>query len=268
MITPENKKIISSLRKLVSFHRQIGISSYPRNRDIDRFLKATSSKPGKAKAPLTRETAQAVPSPAPRKKVARQAPPPRPAAPPPAPDRQAALARLMQDISSCRKCPRQDGRKAPLASSGPAGSGIMVVLDYPRPEDEAAGIFPSGEEGELFERMLAAIGLDRSQIFLSAMTRCVPGEDRPPSREECLACQPWLLKEIQIVKPRLILAMGAATAAIFAGKNQSLATLRGKFFKYAGIEVIASHPPATLLSQPERKTESWHDLKLVKTRLD
>ncbi len=252
MNAPPAREIIAALRNLVAFHKQIGIATYPRSKEIDALL-----------SPVRKEN---VLSPPVKPRPQKSAPPRRPA-PAKSPGLTADLAGLTREINACRNCPRHNGRLNPVASGGDTSASLMVVVDYPVPADEAAGGHLSGERGELFDRMLAAIGLDRKRIFLTAMTRCSPGADRPPNREECLACQPWLLKEIRIIRPRVILAMGAATAAILTGKNAPLSSLRGRLLSYAGIAMIASHPPAVLLEQAELKQESWHDLKMIRDRL-
>jgi len=150
---------------------------------------------------------------------------------------------------------------------GSGAARLMVVVDGPSDTDMAEGVFLTGEAGELFDRMLAAIGLARGRIYLTGMTRCAPDPWQGPEREECLACQPWLLKEITIVRPRVILVMGAAAAAVVCGENAPLSRLRGRFMKYAGIDTMLSHPPAALLQNSELKKESWADLQKIQARL-
>ncbi len=244
-MSPTPRKIIADLRRLVSFHRRLGIEYYPRSREIDALL-SPAPRPGRRPPPPAKKS------------------PPRP---PAAPGLKTAMTELAETINICDRCPRHQGRAFPVDAAGAEAAKLMVVVDYPTPADEASGTFISGNAGELFNRMLAAIGLERRTIYLTGMTRCSPGKDQAPSEAECLACQPWLLKEIRLIRPKIIMVMGPRSAAILCGKDAPLAQLRGRLTSYAGIKVMASHHPADLLKDESLKKESWHDLRLIQSRL-
>ena len=176
-----------------------------------------------------------------------------------------AIARLVADCTKCRLC---DGRRHTVPGEGAADARLVVVGEGPgRVEDETGRPFV-GPAGELLTKILGAIELPRERVFICNVVKCRPPENRLPQFDEIAACVPYLFRQIDIVKPKVILAMGGTAAQTLLNTKQSLGALRNHVHRFRGIPVIVTYHPAALLRNPNWKKPTWDDVRIARRLID
>ena len=140
----------------------------------------------------------------------------------------------------------------------------MLIGEAPGAEEDRLGDPFVGQAGRLLDNMLAAIDLSRGRnVYIANVLKCRPPGNRNPQPEEVAKCSPHLLRQIELVKPRLILAMGRFAAQTLLGTDASIASLRGRVHQYAGLPLIVTYHPAYLLRAPEEKRKTWEDIQFL-----
>lgn len=257
------RKILEDTRELLRFREEMGLSELPLTPEVQRFL-GGEEKPARvevapsARPPATRPVTVATPR--------RSAPPARPKATEVSANAQ-PIGEIHQELANCRLCPLQETRQQVVVGSGSGSSRLLVIEEPPGAAEEAAGSPMAGAAGELFDKMLQAIGLQRSQIYLTSLVKCRPPEDREPSAAEIHTCQNYLFRQIAAVNPAVICGMGPLSARILTGSNQPLFQLRGRFHDFHGTPLMVTFHPSFLLRNSDMKKASWQDLQLIQKRL-
>lgn len=177
------------------------------------------------------------------------------------------LAASLQDVASliagCRKCGLCAARTNTVPGEGLATARLVVVGEGPgRTEDETGRPFV-GRAGELLTKILAAINLPREQVFICNVVKCRPPENRLPQYDEIAACVPYLYRQIELVKPKVILAMGGTAAQTLLNTKQSLGALRNQIHRFRGIPLLVTYHPAALLRNPNWKRPTWDDVRIA-----
>jgi uracil-DNA glycosylase len=176
-----------------------------------------------------------------------------------------AIATLVRACTNCRLC---DGRRNAVPGEGPADARLVVVGEGPgRVEDETGRPFV-GQAGELLTKILAAIDLPRERVFICNVVKCRPPENRLPQFDEIAACVPYLFRQIEIVNPKVILAMGGTAAQTMLNTKQSLGALRNFVHRFRGIPLIVTYHPAALLRNPNWKKPTWDDVRIARRLID
>jgi len=176
-----------------------------------------------------------------------------------------AIAKLIAGCTKCRLC---EGRRHTVPGEGAADARLVVVGEGPgRVEDETGRPFV-GPAGELLTKILAAIELPRERVFICNVVKCRPPENRLPQFDEIAACVPYLFRQIEIVKPKVILAMGGTAAQTVLNTKQSLGALRNHVHRFRGIPVIVTYHPAALLRNPNWKKPTWDDVRIARRLID
>ena len=176
-----------------------------------------------------------------------------------------AVAALVADCTKCRLC---ESRTHTVPGEGPRDARIVVVGEGPgRTEDETGRPFV-GQAGELLTKVLAAIDLPRDQVFICNVTKCRPPENRTPLFDEIQSCVPYLFRQIELIGPRVILAMGNTAAQTLLNTKQSLGALRNRVHRFRGTPVIVTYHPAALLRNPNWKRPTWDDVRIARRILD
>jgi uracil-DNA glycosylase len=171
-------------------------------------------------------------------------------------------------IAACTKCRLCEGRTHTVPGEGPADARLMVIGEGPgRTEDETGRPFV-GKAGELLTKILGAIDLPRAQVYICNIVKCRPPENRQPQYDEIAACLPYLYRQIELVKPAVILAMGNTAAQSLLANKQSLGALRNRLHRFRGIPVIVTYHPAALLRNPNWKRPTWDDVRIARRLLD
>lgn len=189
-------------------------------------------------------------------------------APKPAEDRTKRLEVVGQEAKSCERCPLHKGRRNVVYGTGPVDADIMIVGEGPGAEEDVQGIPFVGKAGQLLDRMLGAMGYDRTQVYIGNVVKCRPPENRTPVPEEMEACMPYLREQIELVRPKVILAMGTTAVRGLLGIG-GITRIRGRWKLYqAEIPVMPTFHPAYLLRNEAAKRDVWNDLKAVLKHLN
>jgi uracil-DNA glycosylase family 4 len=195
--------------------------------------------------------------------------PPAPAAPQPGPrGGRATLADVRADLGECHRCKLAGERTSIVFGIGDPGAALMFIGEAPGYHDDQRGEPFVGPAGELLDLMIQAMGWTRDTVYISSVLKCRPPDNRDPQPDEVAACLPFLARQIDVVAPRIIVTLGEPAAQLLLQSDAPIAALRGRFQEYRGIRVMPTYHPALLLRKPERKRETWNDLKLVIAELE
>jgi uracil-DNA glycosylase len=182
----------------------------------------------------------------------------------PAPtDKVSALRAIRDDIGDCTRCVLHKGRTNLVFGVGNPDADLMFVGEGPGADEDAQGEPFVGRAGQLLNNMIAAMGLRRQDVYIANVVKCRPPGNRTPEREECDTCSPFLLRQIEVIKPKVIVALGAVAAKNLLSVNDSMINLRGRFYDFRGIKLAVTYHPAFLLRDPRQKKEAWKDLQMV-----
>ena len=181
---------------------------------------------------------------------------------------------LRDAVAGCRACGLCDSRRHTVFGVGHPRAHLMVVGEAPGEQEDQRGEPFVGAAGQLLDRMLAALGLTRDeapperQVFIANTLKCRPPHNRNPSAEELDTCQPFLERQVALVQPRVILAMGAFAVRSLLGSDAPIGRLRGQVHHWRGVPLVVTYHPAYLLRQPADKARAWDDLCLAASCLD
>jgi uracil-DNA glycosylase family 4 len=192
-------------------------------------------------------------------------------------DRGGLLREILDDIGpSCQRCKlARLGRKQIVFGTGDPHAELMFIGEGPGADEDAQGLPFVGRAGQLLNNMITAMGLKREQVYIANIVKCRPPGNRTPERDECETCSPFLMRQIQVVRPKVIVALGATAAKNLLGVNDSMGMLRGRFYDYSpprtpgdngesfACKLAVTYHPAFLLRDPRQKKETWNDLKMV-----
>lgn len=186
----------------------------------------------------------------------------------PASKRPAALQALREEIGDCTRCPlAYAGRHTIVFGNGDPGTRLMFVGEGPGADEDATGEPFVGKAGQLLNNMIAAMGLKREEVYVANIVKCRPPANRVPEPVEANTCSQFLLRQIDIVQPQVIVALGGTAATYLLGVKQSLVSLRGKWYDCRGAKLAVTYHPAFLLRDPRQKGEAWKDLQRVMKEL-
>lgn len=175
------------------------------------------------------------------------------------------IAALIRECTRCRLCKQ---RTNAVPGEGPGDARLVVVGEGPGAVEDETGRPFVGRAGELLTEILAAIDLPREQVFICNIVKCRPPENRRPQPDEIEACVPYLYRQLEIIKPAVILAMGGTAAETLLNTRQPLASLRNRVHQFRGIPVIVTYHPAALLRNPHWKKPTWDDVRIARQLLD
>jgi uracil-DNA glycosylase family 4 len=179
-------------------------------------------------------------------------------------DRAAALRGIQQFIGDCTRCPlAYAGRRTIVFGDGDPNARLMFVGEGPGADEDAQGLPFVGKSGQLLNNMIGAMGLKREQVYIANIVKCRPPANRAPEPAEANTCTQFLLKQMDVVRPEFVVALGAPAATYLLGVKQSLASLRGRFHEVRGAKAVVTFHPAFLLRDPRQKGEAWKDLQMV-----
>lgn len=233
----------------VRYYRDLGIHDFYR-RDIASRAVESPSFPGEPAATITQ-----------------------PAAPPAKPedgiaDHAQALRVIRQDLGDCTRCVlHKQGRKRIVFGVGIPDAELMFVGEGPGADEDEQGEPFVGRAGQLLNKMIEAMGLRREQVYIANVVKCRPPGNRTPEKDECDTCSPFLLRQIDVIQPKVIVALGAVAARTLLGLNEPMSRLRGRFYDFRGARLAVIYHPAYLLRDPRQKAEAWKDLQMVMQHL-
>lgn len=163
-------------------------------------------------------------------------------------------------IRACEACGLCRTRRQAVPGTGSRSAQVLVVGEAPGAEEDQRGEPFVGRAGELLDQMLLAVGLDRRRVYIANVLKCRPPENRNPAAEEVAACSPFLSRQIALLRPAVILALGSFAARALLGGEGKVGALRGGRHLYQGVPVVVSYHPAYLLRSPQEKARAWEDL--------
>jgi uracil-DNA glycosylase len=182
-------------------------------------------------------------------------------------NKSAALTEVLDDIGECTRCRLHKGRTKLVFGIGNVNADIMFVGEGPGADEDKQGEPFVGRAGQLLNNMITAMGIRREDVYIANVVKCRPPDNRTPEKDECDTCSPFLLRQIEIIQPKMIVALGAVSAKNLLGVNDSMANLRGKIYDFKGTKLVATYHPAYLLRDPRQKSEAWKDLQMVMREL-
>ncbi len=175
-----------------------------------------------------------------------------------------ALRLIKEDLGECTRCVlARLGRKTIVFGEGNANAELMFVGEGPGADEDEQGRPFVGRAGHLLNKMIEAMGLKREQVYIANVVKCRPPGNRTPEREEIETCSPFLLRQIAVIQPKAVVALGAVAARCLLGLNEPMAKLRGRWFDFRGTRLAVTYHPAFLLRDPRQKKETWKDLQMV-----
>ncbi|HVF47340.1 MAG TPA: uracil-DNA glycosylase [Pyrinomonadaceae bacterium] len=177
------------------------------------------------------------------------------------------VEQIRAEIGNCTRCALYAKRTQIVHSHGNFAAQLMFVGEAPGADEDAQGFPFVGRAGKLLTDIIQAIGLTRESVFIGNINRCRPPGNRPPVPEETAACRPFLLREVAVVRPRVIVVLGNTATQNLLGIKTPISKLRGNFQDYFGVKVMPTFHPAYLLRDPHKKREVWEDLKKVRDYL-
>jgi uracil-DNA glycosylase family 4 len=191
-----------------------------------------------------------------------------------------ALKIIREDLGDCTRCVlHKQGRKQIVFGVGNPKAELMFVGEGPGADEDAQGEPFVGRAGQLLNNMIKAMGIERQDVYIANIVKCRPPGNRTPEREECDTCSPFLMRQIAVVKPKVIVALGAVAAKTLLAMNASMMQLRGRFYDFRpaglrsndpnwdGCKLAVTYHPAFLLRDPRQKGEAWKDLQMVMKEL-
>ena len=175
---------------------------------------------------------------------------------------------LNEEILSCRRCPLAAGIKNKVPGQGNQDARLMLIGEGPGAQEDQQGIAFIGAAGQLLTRMLAAIHLNRDEVFISNVVKCRPPNNRVPQPTEMEACLPFLRAQTALIRPQVILLLGATALRAILGPGKRITNCRGEWVLSKGVFILPTYHPAALLRDPAKKRDAWQDLQKVKAKLD
>jgi len=179
----------------------------------------------------------------------------------------AAVTETLEDIRAhlgdCRRCKLCRSRTRIVFGAGNPQARLMFIGEGPGHEEDRAGEPFVGAAGQLLNRIIEAIQLNRQDVYIANVVKCRPPGNRLPEPEEIATCFPFLQRQIAAIRPRFICTLGSCAAQALLNTQEAVSRLRGRFFDHAGMRVLPTFHPAYLLRNPEKKREVWEDMKLL-----
>jgi uracil-DNA glycosylase len=178
------------------------------------------------------------------------------------------LPAIRADIGDCTRCKlHRLGRRQIVFGVGNPHAALMFAGEAPGRDEDVQGIPFVGRAGQLLTKMIEAIGLRRDDVYIANVIKCRPPENRNPEPDEVAACEPFLFRQVETIRPTVIVALGTFAAQALLKTTDPISRLRGRVYNYGGAKLIPTFHPAYLLRSPERKRDAWDDLKLAKSML-
>ena len=257
--------LLEQISKLLQYHDSLGIKEYPRTQNLERFLnKQADSSPARPMPPKKESERKARETP--EKKHLYD----------PGLAQKATLNDVREEIGDCHRCSLDKTRTNIVFGQGSEKAKLMIIADAPGKEDDLAAAPLQGEVGELLNNMLKAINLSREEVYTTTLVKCFPGGGAKPDENEIRTCLPFLFRQIEIICPQVICAMGTQSSQVLLHSRKSLFQLRGRFYNFNDlctgklaerIVLMPSLHPSLLLENTELKKASWKDLQLIQKRL-
>ena len=177
------------------------------------------------------------------------------------------LEAVRTELGDCRRCPLGDRRQHLVFGEGNPSAELVFVGEAPGADEDAQGRPFVGRAGQLLTKIIAAMGLKREEVYICNILKCRPPGNRNPLPDEIAACEPFLIRQLGVIRPRVICAMGSIAAHALLKSEAPISVLRGRFHSYQGIPLMPTYHPAYLLRNPGAKKQVWEDVQGIMKRL-
>jgi DNA polymerase len=174
---------------------------------------------------------------------------------------------IREELGECHRCQLSATRKNIVFGEGDEKARLVFVGEGPGYDEDATGRPFVGKAGQLLTRIITAIGMKRDEVYITNVVKCHPPQNRTPWLNEIARCYPFLAKQLQAIRPGVICALGNAAAQTLLDTDAGITAVRGTFQLWEGIKVMPTFHPAYLLRNPERKKETWNDMKAIQKEL-
>jgi DNA polymerase len=182
-------------------------------------------------------------------------------------DQEEALKKLREEIGDCRRCKLSENRKNIVFGEGAPDAELMFIGEGPGKDEDIQSRPFVGDAGKLLTKLILKLGLKREDVYIANIVKCRPPFNRNPEEDEITTCRPFVEKQIEIIKPQVIVSLGKISAQAILRVNIPISRLRGNFFKYENIPVMPTFHPAYLLRNPKDKWLTWEDMQKVMGKL-
>ena len=173
------------------------------------------------------------------------------------------LEDVRKELGDCKRCKLHRGRKTIVFGEGNEKATLMLIGEGPGYDEDVQGRPFVGRAGQLLTKILQSINLPREEVYIANIIKCRPPQNRNPEPDEIQSCHPFLMKQISVIQPKIICALGTFSTQTLLKTDAKITALRGKLYDLEGIKVIPTYHPAFLLRNPERKREVWEDMKKI-----
>jgi uracil-DNA glycosylase len=173
------------------------------------------------------------------------------------------LLKIRDDIGDCTRCKLHRGRNSIVFGDGSSKAQLVFVGEGPGHDEDMQGLPFVGRAGKLLTQMIEAMGLQRKDVYICNVVKCRPPENRLPERDEIECCSPFLLRQLDVIDPKVIVCLGACAAQTLLQTNRGISHFRGQWLEFRGRRLLATYHPAYLLRNPAAKSEVWKDLQKV-----
>jgi DNA polymerase len=180
----------------------------------------------------------------------------------------ASIEEIAEAVAKCTRCPLYATAKNPVPGTGNPNADFMIVGEAPGANEDEQGVPFVGQAGQLLTKIIGAINLTRDDVFIANVLKHRPPGNRNPLPEEVQACSPYLVRQIELVRPKVILALGTFAAQTLLETKNTIGKLRGQIHRYYGVPLIVTYHPAALLRNPAWKRPTWEDVQLARRILD
>ena len=177
------------------------------------------------------------------------------------------LDTIRDELGDCRRCGLCSGRKNIVFGVGSAGADLMFIGEAPGADEDHQGEPFVGRAGKLLTRMIQAMGLKREDVYIANVIKCRPPQNRDPEPDEVLTCEPFLIRQIEAIQPKVIVTLGRVSASALFHRRVAITRERGRWNEYQGVRLMPTFHPAYLLRNPAAKREVWDDLQAVMAEL-
>jgi uracil-DNA glycosylase len=258
-LTPNQKRALAAR---VNYYRDLGIYDfYLRESDVARApspAEGVAHAPARVQDPSEHDSGIVINSP--ETDMFAPALPEKSAA-----DPAAALRIIREDLGEdCTRCKlHKQGRKQIVFGVGNPRAELMFIGEGPGADEDQQGEPFVGRAGQLLNKMIEAMGLKRSDVYIANVVKCRPPGNRTPERDECETCMPFLMRQVEAINPKVIVALGAVAAKNLLQMNASMGEMRSRSYDFRGAKLFATYHPAYLLRDPRQKSEAWKDLQQV-----
>ena len=177
------------------------------------------------------------------------------------------LDQIRSDLGECTRCRLHEGRTTLVFGVGSPDADLVFVGEAPGRDEDRQGVPFVGRAGQLLTTIIASIGLTRDEVYIANVIKCRPPDNRNPALDEVQTCEPFLFRQLDVIRPKVVVALGAFAVRTLLGSDQAISRLRGRVHDFRGAKLVPTFHPAFLLRSPDRKRDVWEDMKMVRALL-